>query len=122
MRDRNALAILPRHCEPNSSLGVAILLASFGLTLRPFLGSPPPMGSYLSLDGKVTKDQGCTEFAKNQIFGLEIKELASLKQLLFLPILQIDFFNANSLRPHYVLSNDSALPTFITHQTKPTYH
>ena len=61
-------------------------------TLIPFLGLPPPKGSYLSLDGKVTKDQGCTEFAKNQIFGLEIKELAMLKQLLFLAILQIGFF------------------------------
>jgi len=36
-------------------------------------------------------NQGCTDFAKNQIFGLEIKELASLKQLLFLSILQNDF-------------------------------
>ena len=51
----------------------------------------------------MNNNQGCTEFAKNQIFGLEIKELASLKQLLFLTILQIDFFNANSLRPNMCL-------------------
>jgi hypothetical protein len=59
--------------------------------LQSCLGSPPPRGSYLFLDKKVTKNQGCTEFAKNQIFGLEIKELAALKQLLSLAILQIDF-------------------------------
>jgi hypothetical protein len=66
---------------------------------NPCLGSPPPNGSFFLLDQKETKNQGCTEFAKNQIFGLEIKELAALKQLLFLSILKIDFFNANSLRP-----------------------
>jgi len=55
------------------------------------LGSPPPRGSKLCLDTKFNKNQACTKLSKNQIFGLEIKELAALKQLLFLTILQIDF-------------------------------
>ena len=74
---------------------------------------------FFLFDQKETKNQGCTEFAKNQIFGLEIKELAALKQLLFLSILQIDFFNANSLRPKNVLGNGSAWLTMATHRTKP---
>ena len=62
----------------------------------------------ICLDDKGPNNQGCTEFAKNQISGLEIKELAALKQLLFLAILQIDFLNANSLRPNGGLGNGSA--------------
>ncbi len=59
----------------------------------------PPNGSFFSLDGKETKDQGFTAFAKNQSSGPEIKELAVLKQLLFLSVHLIDFFNANPVRP-----------------------
>jgi len=79
--------------------------ASFIIPItKPCLGSPPPNGSFFILDDKEANNQGCTKLAKNQIFGLEIKELAAsrgrrvLKQLLCLAILQIDFLNANSLR------------------------
>jgi hypothetical protein len=50
---------------------------------------------------KKQKIKAAPILAKNQIFGLEMKELAALKQLSFLAILQIDFLNANSLRPYH---------------------
>ncbi len=43
------------------------------------------------VETKGPRIQGCTKFPKNQSFGPEIKELASLKQLLFLSVCHIDF-------------------------------
>jgi hypothetical protein len=52
-----------------------------------------------------SKDQGCTEFTKNRNFRPGTKELASLKQLLFLSALRIDFLNVNPLRPDGMTHN-----------------